>query len=294
MYEVRGFLEASWTSNPTMARDAERAELTQRRLATEARVMAAADGIATLGVAMRDELVARGVPAEKVELVPNGIDPTEFAPIPRDMDLARRLGLDGKWVFGYISNIDHFREGQALLIEAAGRLIADGRAVACLIVGDGHLREALEAQVARAGLQGSVVFTGRVPHDMVRDHYALLDAFVVPRVPDRAARFTTPLKPYEAMALEIPLVVSDLPALIEIAAPDTRGLAFPAGDASALAERLRLLMDRPELASALGRAGREWVIAERTWTANAERYRRLYEAILARYPDGVARSARPG
>ena len=284
VYEVRGFLEASWTSNPFIAPHAEEAELTRRRLATESRVMAAADGIATLGVAMRDELVARGVPADKIALVPNGIDPDAFAPIQRDPELARSLGLEGKWVFGYISNLDHFREGQALLIEAAGRLIAEGREVACLIVGDGLLRSNLEAQAARAGLGSSVVFTGRVPHDRVRDHYALLDAFVVPRVPDRAARFTTPLKPYEAMALEIPLVVSDLPALTEIADPDRRGLAFPTGDADALADRLRTLMDRPELARDLGQAGRAWVVAERTWAANATRYRELYASILERSP----------
>ncbi|HEY3334700.1 MAG TPA: glycosyltransferase family 4 protein [Candidatus Limnocylindrales bacterium] len=285
VYEVRGFLEASWTSNQLIAERAEQAELTLRRLATEARVMAAADGIATLGTAMRDELVARGVPADRIELVPNGIDPEAFTPAPRDTELARSLGLEGRWVFGYISNLDHFREGQGLLIDAAGLLVAEGRQVACLIVGDGLRRQELEAQVARQGLRSTVVFTGRVPHDRVRDHYLLLDAFVVPRVADRAARFTTPLKPYEAMALEIPLVVSDLPALVEIAAPDERGLAFPAGDAAALADRLRVLMDHPETARRIAVAGREWVVAERTWSSNARRYAALYERILERYPD---------
>ena len=188
-------------------------------------------------------------------------------------------------MFGYISNLDHFREGQRLLIEAAALLVAEGRQVACLIVGDGLLRGELEAEVKRLGLGSTVVFTGRVPHDRVRDHYALLDAFVVPRVPDRAAWFTTPLKPYEAMALEIPLVVSDLPALTEIAAPDERGLAFHAGDAVALAAQLRVLMDHPETAGRIARAGREWVVAERTWASNARRYAALYERILERYPE---------
>ena len=161
--------------------------------------------------------------------------------------------------------------------------------MACLIVGDGHLREGLEAQTARAGLRSSVIFTGRIPHDRVRDHYALLDAFVIPRVADRAAQFTTPLKPYEAMAMGIPLVVSDLPALTEIAAPDARGLAFRAGDAAALADRLRTLMDRPDLGSTIAATGREWVLRERTWAANAARYRDLYASILERYPASTPR-----
>ena len=134
------------------------------------------------------------------------------------------------------------------------------------------------------GLGSTVVFTGRVPHDRVRDHYALLDAFVVPRVPDRAAWFTTPLKPYEAMALEIPLVVSDLPALTEIVGPDERGLAFPPatpprspiGSGSSWTTRDRRA-DRAGR-SRVGRRGAD-VGVERA------RYAALYERILERYPE---------
>ena len=242
--------------------------------------MAAADGITTLGQAMRDELVGRGVAAEKIVVVPNGVNPADFAPTEPDPDLLAKYGLGERWVFGYVSNMDHFREGHELLIEATGRLVASGRQVACLLVGDGHLRSRLEARAAAAGLGSSVIFTGTVPHDEVRSHYALLDAFVVARVPDLASRFVTPIKPYEAMAMRLPVVVSDLPALTEIAAPDERGLAFPSGDAVALAAVLERLMDQPQLADRLASTARSWVLAERTWAANGPRYRDLYASIL--------------
>jgi glycosyltransferase involved in cell wall biosynthesis len=280
VYEVRGFLEASWTGDARVAPTAEAAELTQRRMATEMRIMRSAVRVATLGTAMRDELVERGVPAEKIVIVPNAIDPELFAPAEPDADLRRRYGLEDRFVFGYVSNMDHFREGQATLIEATARLVAEGRRVACLLVGDGTLRPKLEAEAARAGLGRSVVFTGRIPFSEVRTHYALLDAFVVPRVPDRAARFTTPLKPYEAMAMGIPIVVSDLPALTEIAAPGERGVTYAPGDAAALAAVIGQLMDTSELRHRLGAAGRAWVIRERTWAANAARYRVMYRSIL--------------
>jgi glycosyltransferase involved in cell wall biosynthesis len=282
VYEVRGFLEASWTSDPSIADADVPAELTRLRMAAEDRVLAAADGITTLGQAMRDELVARGAPPDRIVVVPNGIDPVAFAPTVADPALRRRYGLEDRWVFGYISNLDHVREGQDLLIEVTGRLLAEGRDVACLIVGDGHRRPELEAMAHAAGLRDRVVFTGRVPHTVVRDHYALLDAFVIARTPDRAARFTTPLKPYEAMAMGLPLVVSDLPALVEIAAPGERGLAFPAEDAAALAATLGALMDQPDVGTRLATAGRAWVLNERTWAANGPRYRDLYADILAR------------
>jgi glycosyltransferase involved in cell wall biosynthesis len=280
VYEVRGFLETAWTSDPTIA---ESAEWTRRRYATEARVMAAADAITTLSDAMRDEIVAKGIPPDRIVVVPNGIDPDEFTPMEPDPDLRRRYGLEDRWVFGYVSSMDHRREGHELLIDAASRMVRAGRRVTCILVGDGTLRAGLEASAVATAPPGAVIFTGRVPYDGVRAHLSLFDAFVVPRLPDRAARFVTPLKPYEAMAMALPLVVSDLPALSEIVGADERGLVFPTADAAALAAALERLMDDRASGRRLGAAGRAWVLAERTWAADGRRYRDLYEAVLDRF-----------
>jgi glycosyltransferase involved in cell wall biosynthesis len=288
VYEVRGFLETAWTSDLAAA---ETAEWTARRFATEVRVMTAADGITTLSDAMRDELVGRGIVTDKITVVPNGIDPLAFTPMTPDPELRASYGLDGRWVFGYVSNMDHAREGHELLIEATARLVRAGLATTCLLVGDGARRARLEAAASAAGVRDSVVFTGRVPYDEVRAHYALLDAFVVPRLPDRAASFVTPLKPFEAMAMGLPLIVSQVAALLDIVAPEERGLAFPVGDATALATLLGRLHGDPALARRLGDAGRAWVLAERTWAANGPRYRDLYGSILERFDPAAAMAA---
>ena len=289
VYEVRGFLESAWTSDPDLA---ESAEWSRRRYATELRVMAGADAITTLSIAMRDELLERGAPAAKIVVVPNGIDPSAFSPMRPDAGLRRRYGLQERWVFGYVSNMDHVREGHETLIDAAAQMVRAGRAVTCLLVGDGTRRASLEARAAASGVGDAVVFTGRVPYAEVPAHYALLDAFVVPRLPDRAARFVTPLKPYEAMAMGLPLVVSEMPALTEIAAPDERGLSFPVGDVPALVATLEQLMDRPELGDRMGAAGRAWVLTERTWAADGQRYRELYSSVLERF-DPTTLTAEP-
>jgi glycosyltransferase involved in cell wall biosynthesis len=280
VYEVRSFFEATWSADD---RWNERAEQYRRRFDTETRAMRAADHVVTIADAMRDEIVARGVPAERVSVVPNGVDAAVFAPRTPDPALRRRYGLDGRFVFGYVSNLDHPRENQELLVEATARLLREGRAVACLIVGDGRRRGEIERAAKKAGVGGAVVFTGRVPHDDVPGHYALLDAFVVPRRDERAARMVTPLKPYEALAMERPLVVADLPALREIAAPDERGLVFAPGDADALALAIGRLIDDPGLGRRMGAAGREWVTRERSWAANGPRFRTVYDTVLARW-----------
>src|SRR6185503_21224667 len=156
------------------------------------------------------------------------------------------------YTFGYVSLIDHPREDHELLMDATRELRRRGRPGSCLIIGDGKRRAELERYAQRTGAAKDVVFTGHVPHDEVASHYALLDAFVVPRKDERAARMVTPLKPYEALAMARPMVIADLPALTEIAAPDERGLVFPAGDAAGLATALERLIDDPALGARIG------------------------------------------
>lgn len=279
VYEVRGFFEAIWSQDPGIA---ESAETYHRRRDTDTRCMRAADAVVTLSESMRADIVGRGVPAERVHVVPNGVDATAFSPRPRRASLVEQYGLAGKFVFGYVSNLDHYREGQELLVDAALALRDRGVDAVALIVGDGTRRAAIEAHATAVGADDAVVFTGRVPHDEVLDHYALLDVFVVPRVDEQAARLVTPLKPYEAMAAELPVLVSDLPALTEITGDGARGESFAAGDATALTEALAGLAADPDRRTRLAAAGRAWVEAERGWAANGHRYREIYDEVLAR------------
>ena len=277
VYEIRSFHETTWTSDPRRAEFGEHVEL---RRAAENRCMSEADAVVTIGEGMRAEIIARGIPAERVFLAPNGVDPEIFVPREPNLDTKRRLGLADRSVIGYISNLDHPREGHEVLIEATAKLVAAGRNVSCLIVGDGKRRKLLEDFAKASGAAEAVVFTGRVPHEQIQDMYALIDVFVVPRIDEFAARLVTPLKPFEAMAMARTMVVADLPALVEVVKPGERGLAFVPGDAASLAHAVACLLDAPEQARAFAEEGRRWVMAERTWRANGPRYRAVYEHVL--------------
>lgn len=278
VYEVRGFFESLWTGDPDWA---ERSESYDRRRATEERCMHEAAAVVTLSESMRSDIVSRGIPAEKVHVVPNGVDASAFSPRERSAPLAERWGLTGRFVFGYVSNLDHYREGHELLVDAAAAYRDRGVDAVALVVGDGLRADLLKQRARDAGVEDRVVFTGKVPHDEVLDYYALYDAFVIPRVDERAARLVTPLKPFEAMAAGIPLVVSDLPALTEIIGGGERGLSFPVGDAEALVERLERLRTDPTAAHAMVERALTWVREERSWRSNGERYAAVYRSILA-------------
>lgn len=279
IYEVRSFFETTWTSD---VRYMEQGEYYERRFATETRMMKASDLVLTLSGPMRDEIAdTHGIPAEKIRVIPNAVDLTRFAPEERDQELRARLGLGTSFTIGYVSNVSHPREGQEVLVEAVAMLRRQGRAVTGLIVGDGSRREELETLARKLGVANSVVFTGNVPFDQVSAYYAQIDLFVVPRVNERAARMVSPMKPFEAMAMEIPVLVADLPALVEIAGSGERAHTFRAGEPASLAAETAKLMDAPQELRRLTEAAGDWVRRERSWSSVAKAFGDAYDEVLA-------------
>ena len=281
VYEVRGFWEDTWLSRHAAAAtsDLKESDRYRRSRALETDCMKAADLVVTLGEAMREEIIARGVPEDKILLVPNAVSDEFLQPLPDATQLRRDLGItDKEHVVGLVSSLVA-HEGIGTLLEAVKILNDGGTKTRALIVGDGPERGALERQAATLGLDA--IFTGRVPMARVRDYHAVLDVFVVPRTPDRVCQLVTPLKPVEAMASRLAVVVSAVRALGEIVHDKATGMQVPQQDAQALADVLQQLLTAPELRRKLGDNAREWVARDRTWEHNAARYRSAYARLGA-------------
>ena len=278
VYEVRGFWEDTWLSRHASTAGLESSDRYIRSRALETHCMTSADLVVTLGEAMREEIIGRGVPAHKIIVVPNGVSGEFLEPLPSGAELRGRLGIgEGEFAVGLVSSLVA-HEGIGTLLEAVKILTDRGVPARALIVGDGPERASLARRAAELGLDNAV-FTGRVPMAQVRSYHAALDAFVVPRTPDRVCQLVTPLKPVEAMASGLPVVVSGTAALTELITDGDRGMSFPPGDAEALADRLQRLHGDPALRRALGENARAWVAAGRTWEHNAVRYRDAYARL---------------
>ena len=279
VYEVRGFWEDTWLSRHAATAGLESSERYVRSRELEAHCMRSADLVVTLGEAMRDEIIARGVDPEKIVIVPNGVSADFLQPLPSGASLRAELGIGPEeLVVGLVSSLVA-HEGIGTLLEAVKLLRDGGAPVRALIVGDGPERAALQRQAAELGLDA--IFTGRVPMSRVRDYHAVLDVFVVPRTPDRVCQLVTPLKPVEAMASGLPVVVSAVRALGEIINDKVTGMQVAPQDPRALADCLRQLLDNPALRRELGENAREWVARDRTWERGAERYRAAYARLGA-------------
>jgi glycosyltransferase involved in cell wall biosynthesis len=279
VYEVRGFWEDTWLSRHAATANLERSDRYRRSRELESHCMLTADLVVTLGEAMRAEIIERGVPGGKIVIVPNGVSAEFLRPLPDGAGLRRSLGIaDGEHVVGLVSSLVA-HEGIGTLLDAVRLLRDRGLPVRALIVGDGPERGALQRRAADLSLDA--VFTGRVPMAEVRSYHAVLDVFVVPRTPDRVCQLVTPLKPVEAMASGLPVVVSAVRALGEIITDKVTGSQVPPEDAPALADCLQELLENPGLRHELGENARAAVAQDRTWERGAQRYRDAYARLGA-------------
>jgi PEP-CTERM/exosortase A-associated glycosyltransferase len=225
---------------------------------------------------LRADIIARGVPAAKVTVIPNAVDVASFSVgAAPDPVLKQQLGLDGALVLGFIGSFYAY-EGLTLLLRAMVQLLARGERVCALLVGGGRQEAELRQLAAELGIASQVVFTGRVPHGEVQRYYDLIDVLVYPRLSMRLTELVTPLKPLEAMAQGRLLIASDVGGHRELIRQSDTGTLFKQGDPDALAAAVLELTRQPERWPALKAAGRRYVETERNWRVSVERYRAVY------------------
>lgn len=278
VYEVRAFWEDAAVDHGTTTEGSLRYRMTR---ALETWALKRADHVTTICEGLRSDIVARGIPAGRVTVIPNAVDIDAFDPggTP-DAALKSRLGLDGCTVVGFIGSFYAY-EGLDLLLEALPGIVATLPDVRLLLVGGGPQEQALREQAARLGLAGKVVFTGRVPHGEVQRYYDLIDVLAYPRHSMRLTELVTPLKPLEAMAQGRLLVASDVGGHRELIRDGETGMLFRAGSAESLAETVVQLLAKREYWPDLRDAGRRFVEQERNWTASVGNYVDVYRGIGA-------------
>lgn len=279
VYEVRAFWEDAAVDHGSTREGSPRYRLT-RSLETYA--FKQVDAITTICEGLRADIVARGIPSDKVTVIPNAVDIEKFsvggAP---DEALKVQLGLSGARVLGFIGSFYAY-EGLDLLLSALPRLLDQAPDVRVLLVGGGPQEETLKQQAQQLGIADQVVFSGRVPHSEVNRYYDLVDVLVYPRHSMRLTELVTPLKPLEAMAQGRLFVASDVGGHKELIRDGETGVLFKAEDAQSLADKVLGLLHSTEQWPALKQAGRRFVEAERNWKVSVARYQQVYANALAR------------
>ncbi len=274
VYEIRAFWEDAAVDHGTTTEDSLRYKLTR---AQETWVVRHADAVTTICEGLRGDLAGRGIDEAKITVIPNAVDLEKF-PLgsPPDLQLKQHLGLAGSRVLGFIGSFYAY-EGLDLLLDALPQILNHMPDIKVLLVGGGPQEAALKAQAQRLGVEGSVVFAGRVPHQEVNRYYDLIDVLVYARHAMRLTDLVTPLKPLEAMAQGHLFMASDVGGHKELIRHNETGLLFAAGDAGALARSVMVLLDHPQQWPRLKANGRRFVETERNWKNSVARYQQVYE-----------------
>lgn len=213
-------------------------------------------------------LSERGIPTKKFIVIPNGIDPSEWAG-PRRLT----TGLPT------IVCVAHFRPGkrQADLIESVALLLQRGISVRCLLVGDGMRRPEMEALARRRGVERVVEFLGRQSPEEVRALLGSSDVFVLPSLWEGM-----PVSVMEAMSAGLPVVGTDVPGIRDLVVEGVTGYLVPARDPAGLAARLEPLLRDPALRMRMGEAGRARIVEEFSLEKMVEQHVRSYRRLLDR------------
>ena len=250
--------------------------LTLRRLATwsEGVVWRGADRVLPVTHVMADFVRGRGVPEAHIQVIPNGINRAHFKQAPERDEAKAQRGLQDRLVLGFTGFVRDWH-GVDRIVD----WMATPQAPSCthlLVVGDGPVRQALEAQAGRLGLTGRVEFTGVIHRDQVPAHVAAFDVALQPAV----TPYASPLKLMEYLVLGKAIIAPGTPNLREILTHESNALLFDESTPGSLEQALTRLCSDADLRARLALAAVQTIDRlDLTWGGNARRVVTLVEEL---------------
>lgn len=238
-----------------------------------------AAAVSVISEGFRRNLLAKGVPPEKVRVIPNFVDPDFVRPLPRHNRFSGEQGLDDRFVVLFAGNVG-LSQGLESVLETA-RLLSDEPEILFLVVGNGVAKPGLMKQAEEMGLE-NVRFLPFQPHEAVPELYAASDLCLVP-LRQGITRDSVPSKVYTIMAAGKPMVaaVDEGSDTWHFVQEMGCGLPIPPEEPESLAQAILALYQDRAWGRALGAKGRERVEQDFTPQAAARKYAELLGQVVA-------------
>lgn len=241
---------------------AEKIELLNLQLATL---------IVVVSDAMKEQVMAQGIPAEKILSHPNCIDPQKFHPKIDPNPIRKKLNLEDKTVVGFIGTFGPWH-GIDLLAKAIKPAITKNPNLHFLLIGDGALLPEVKKIIAENQVESHVTLTGLIPQNEAPDYLAACDILTSPTMPnsDGTKFFGSPTKLFEYMGMGKPIIASNIDQIGQILTHNENALLTKPGDLDSLTEAILTLSTSPELRAKLGQAAHQEATNKYTWQKNIE------------------------
>ena len=222
---------------------------------------------------MKADVRTLGVPDDRMTVLYNSIFLEDYPPIESEKASRDALGVPhGAPTVAVIGRVSP-EKGQTLFVEMARKVLAGKPDARFLIVGDGPGAPALRQRIEALGLQGRILLTGFLSDP--RNAYGALDVLVI-----SSSTEGLPNVLLEAFAFGKPVVATRVGGIPEVLQDGASGYLVDSGDSDALAQRVSHLLDHPELARGMGRAGRDTVVKRFAFQDRTRRLERLYDQVM--------------
>jgi glycosyltransferase involved in cell wall biosynthesis len=214
--------------------------------------------------------------SQRVELIPNGADPSMFDPASDGQAFRLAHGLDGRFIALY-AGAHGMSNDLDVVLDAAG-MLKDRADILVVLLGDGKEKSALQQRAVEMGLT-NVAFAAPVAKGQMPDALAAADACIAILKPLDEYKTTYPNKVFDYMAAGRPVVLAIDGVIREVVEGAKAGCAVPPGDPIAMAEAIRALAADPERARAMGFSGRVAVQAKFNRADLSEKLAQLLESM---------------
>lgn len=230
---------------------------------------------------LRDRAVGLGARADRIEVVPYGVDTGRFRPDAGSRARARvAMGVDDRAALLLAAGRLVRKKGFEYLLDATARLIREQPRVVLALAGGGDLEGELRQRAAALGVQDHVRFLGVVPQDRMPELLAAADLAIVPSIRDDEGNVDgLPNVVMEALASGTPLVATTAGGIAEVVTDHETAVLVPERDAAALARAIEALLTDPGRRIAIGHRARAMVQQRYTWAHTAERFEDIYNRV---------------
>ena len=215
-----------------------------------------------------------GLPFEKINVIPNGININMFNGVEKDYDFRRKYALDNEKIILFMGRLV-YEKGVQHLISAMPKIFAGYHDAKLVIAGKGGMLDELRAQVNSLGISNKVYFTGYMDSKQVCKMYKCADVSVFPSTYEPFG-----IVALEAMLSGTPVVVSDIGGLNEIVEHGVDGMKSYAGNPNSLADSILALLYNPQLADSVVKKAKAKVKNEFNWAKIAQDTHFTYQKAI--------------
>lgn len=232
-----------------------------------------ADQVTTISEIFKGYLVNYGIPADKITVVPNGVDADAVRPQEKDAALLQQYGLENATVAGFIGSFNFFDDVEKI-VGIIERLMQRFPHLRFLFVGKGKAGDQLAAALTEKGLEERVIFTGALPHQEAMRHLTLMDVVFSPYLGNYLF-YGSSMKIMEYMAAGKAVIATALGQIRELILNGHNGLLFDWGDYETLEKHFISAVENEELRRDLGRNARETILSGWTWEQQVKKLEKV-------------------